>query len=416
MARFDKSVHSKISATHKEKLLAHAFLLILWTISPFAALFCIFSYLYFFKIGKMGLIWYIFLAALYPALINITKQYDSDLLTYSNLFSSFRYSSFFEVYENFEIDYLFHFINLMLAKVSGANIPLFVGFWTVFVYFIVMWTQIKCFEWLYGGKNVPRELSLVLAYTLFAGLLFGLSAHLMRSYPAYALLTLSICCWAFDKKYYFWLYIGAVLIHFSILLFLPMFLVWHYFKSKSYYLMAVFLVVAAVAGSGNILSVIATFAEEASAIGFLNEILIRVPLYLDKSDGQISLMAWARLGLFELFACYLLFRHGKHSESLQKFSLALLFIASLLFLFRGTPILLLRYFYFTDFLNVILLVFGVFYERKNSLFKFALIIVAFISPFKFIHDISNLEMEFINNSYNISGYSIFDFMKNTPSP
>lgn len=416
MVGFEKSIHAELSVISYEKLFVHALLFFLWIVSPFAALFYIFSYLYFFKIGKREMIWYIFLAASYPALVNITKHYDSDLLAYSNIYVEYSNASISEFFQSFNTDFLFNFINLILGKVSGANIPLFVAFWSAFTYFLVMWTQIKCFEWLSGGKNVPRELFLVLAYTLFAGLIFGLSAHLMREYPAGALLTLSICCWAFDKKYYFWLYLAAVLIHFSVLLFLPIFILWRYFKEKSYYLIPVFLVVAVVAGSGDLFSAITAFLGKTSTIGFLSAILAKASLYIDKNDGQASLLAWMRLGLFDLFACYLLFRHGKRNVPMQKFIFAILFLASALLLFRGTPLLLLRYFYYSDFFSMILLVFAVFHERKNFLFKIALIMVAFISPFKFIHDFPNLVMEYIDNSYYIAGYSVFDFINGTPSP
>lgn len=389
----------------------HAFLLASWLIAPFAGLFFIFACLYYVNLSRREFIWYVFLAASYPALINITKQPVSDLLVYSGVYVSHSDVPFLQFFQYFNTDYLFHFIDLVLGKISGANVAVFVAFWSIFTYFLVMWTQVKCYEWLPQTENGKRDLVLLLGYTLFAGLLFGLSAHLMREYPAGALLMLALSCWAFDKKYHIPLYIGAVLIHFSLLLLLPIYPLWRYFGAKSLRAIPVIMLVAFVAGSANVFDAIIAVMGKSSSIGFFADILSKASAYVSKDDGQASLLAWMRLALFGLFAVYLLYKHGKKSEPLQKFVFAMLYLLTALILFRNTSLLLLRYFYYTDFFNMILLVFAICYENRNPFLRIALIGVALISPFKFVHDIHNLYMVYIDNSYYIAGYSVFDFLQ-----
>jgi hypothetical protein len=63
------------------------------------------------------MIWYIFLAASYPALVNITKHYVSDLLAYSNIYVEYSHASFSDFFQSFNTDFLYNFINLISSKV-----------------------------------------------------------------------------------------------------------------------------------------------------------------------------------------------------------------------------------------------------------------------------------------------------------
>ncbi len=156
------------------------------------------------------------LISVFLGLINTTKKYESDLLTYFNEFQLAADLSFFEYLSSLGKDsffygamYFFHWV---------ASFELFVFFFTFFSYYFLLKAVRLFYEKI--ANNTDAFFAVLFAVLFFE--IFSLSAHLVRQFLAFSILLYYLVNKVILGKNKWSYLIAAIFIHTTMVFFLPL--------------------------------------------------------------------------------------------------------------------------------------------------------------------------------------------------
>jgi len=165
---------------------------------------------------------HLFLIALfgscYLGLINVTKLPDSDYISYLNWFSNAQLLPLREFLLLNTREPLYYLGLHMIANFPYTSEQLFVFTSTVISYFIFLLGVIRLSIFLDLRYTVIIIFTVAL---IFFAPLFSLSAHLMRQFIAASLVILFFSEFVITAKKNWFILLAAILIHYSVIIFLP---------------------------------------------------------------------------------------------------------------------------------------------------------------------------------------------------
>jgi hypothetical protein len=386
-------------------------LVLFWIASPILSIITIFIYLLLVNPPKFINNLFIFITCLSLGLINYTKFPESDLASYLVTFERLSYYPVYEFYLVRPLDPLFYFVSSILYRLVDGHLPAFSLFWTSAIYYIAAISLL----------NFGRIIKLNRSWTLAAVFLlivinynFPLSAHLVRQYMAMSFLIYAFTC-SLEGRYSSYLFfLLASLSHFSVIIFLPVI----YFSMKkkvggvelSLYLAILFLC-SAVLGGTNLFLII----ERIPTLGLdgLARIADRANNYaLD--DSAIRFRTYFDFLVYSCLCLYTLFmRKNRDGDVGKKIIFFIFYFWFLIFLFRNTDLLQLRYvFYGFGILSLSFIYTLKHREAMISIFFILMVVVAF--P-RFLRGLEYSGWTYIENSWRIVFYSLFDFLMYNPA-
>lgn len=271
------------------------FLIFLWMLSPVASIFAISLFLAHFGTTRNVCYFYFFLIATVPALINVTKIPVTDLEMYNDTFREFWNAGFEQVSKTILLDPFFYYTSFFLVKLSQGNLHFLVFFWTVFMYFI-FFVALYEFDKLFFSSN-RWKLIAVLFFSVFIGIDFQLSGHLLRQCNALSLMMLGLVLFSKRKKSYLVFFLLAILTHFSTIIFIPIIVIT---RLKKIFLIPVIfglLIVGYMLASMNILEVV----NRAGGLGgnaVIQAVSDRAQMYEEKDDGSVSVRLWIEIVIY----------------------------------------------------------------------------------------------------------------------
>lgn len=191
---------------------------------PFLTLVGIIIYFLLFKVSRPLYFYVLFaLLALYIGAVNTTKVPESDLGVY---YDSFRAVAFYSLPDYLQSDYankgkepVYYIFNYLIYQFSGGNFVFFVWLFTVTGYLFLFGAVYKFYRKIHGDS-----LSILLAVCILAffNQYFNLTAHLVRQVLALSILMYYIVEKVFYHKNHYVLLVSAILIHSSVLFFVPL--------------------------------------------------------------------------------------------------------------------------------------------------------------------------------------------------
>jgi EpsG family len=377
-----------------------------WFVSPILSTLPIVAYLYFVRITKYELYFYFVLLAAIPGLINYTKTPLSDLLIYYDTYNELWLNDLGNITKTVNADFFFYYISAILAKISGGQQQLFVLFWstvTYFSYFLALSLFARSLS------NYRKKILVgIVFYSVFFGLNFSLSGHLVRQFAAVALLMYAIVLYSLEKRRYQLIFVLAVLSHFSTLIFVLGFYLGKINKTKCSWILSILFGCSLLIGFFNLLDLIAPLFGNSKEFFLLQEVSNKATFYVNKMDGEVSLREL--LGMILLTALAFNIYIKDNSLGLKRFTIFFFLLIIFLVLMRGNDLLLLRYSYYVDFFAsfILLLWFSKYWRYFCVKLIFFLIVIT--APIRFIRLISEGPWDYIDNSSAILLNTVHGFL------
>ena len=339
-------------------------------------------------------------------LINASKQPVSDLLNYYNWSIEFNAIDITDYFIIRPIDPIFYLPTAIASHIFNGYPPTFSFFWTVFTYLLLSYSVIGI-----GAANSLGHKSTVglLFFGIAVDYSFPLSGHLVRQYASMSLLIFSISLLLQGNKKYSYIFILSALTHFSSLIFTPAFLISKKeFSNKNNQIVIIILltIIFYIIGSYNLLEIINSMGLNGGT--FINDMAERSSLYADIESSDINIPLFFT---YVIFLIIFLFNYLTKKGN-DKIGFQILIFSSLYFLVliitRNSGLLFDRYFFYGPVILIILMAY-VFskYIYAEILYIPLLVILSLIYFFRIL---SGSEFNYIDNSYNIITFSIFDFI------
>jgi hypothetical protein len=247
--------------------------------------------------------------------------------------------------------------------------------------------------------------SSLLIFAMLFGYSFSLQGHMVRQYAAMSILLISISYLLQGKKYYY-IFIIAVLTHFSSVIFLPAFFKvdkFFYCKAKFIYFIATLFVIFYFLGTVNYFEII-NFQE--------------VPILELFSTHSAEYVHWTSAGIYmpllvEYIFLYIIFifLYVKNKSQDKIGSYIFLFLSTyfmILILFRNTGIMLERYFFYGPIIPIISLPYM--FSRLKSMQWYLGLLLALISIFYFFRIFLGSPFFYISNNLDIILLNFYDYL------
>lgn len=216
---------------------------ILFFFSPVVSLLMLLFNLIVNKYRTMLFVSFMILASLALGIVNAGKIVESDLVNYKNWFNEVPNYSFYEYILHQGKEPLFFGLNYILYMLTLGNFGVYLISFTSLSYAIMAYSLIRVHTF-FGAPSVALTCSMIVLF-LFPNL-FSLSAHLMRQFLAGAIITLFCVEFVFYRKRSFLLFLSAVLIHTTSLIFGAVYLLNLARRNRFFMYMAVAFVLALV--------------------------------------------------------------------------------------------------------------------------------------------------------------------------
>jgi hypothetical protein len=338
------------------------------------------------------------------ALINYTREPTSDLENYYSIFELLKGKDYAEFFSFVRIDYLFYFISMLIVKVFNT-VQVTMLFWTFISYFIYF----KSLELI--NKNYlnssQQTLILALLFSITMGLLFNHSSHLVRGFVAVSILLYSIVLTDIEtasNKKAIVCFIIASLIHFSVIIFLPLLLIRG--RNKSYFILLAPILVAVsyFIGQENILLILSQILMETN-YSVISEIIIRINEYVYLNNGDIQLGEFIKLSGFFLISWILLLYSNKYNLLSSSF----IYLMMILILFRNTDLVLIRYFFYAQFFYGLFILI-ILQELNNKFISTIFLFYVLYGISRFFNNIINGNWQYVSNDVSLLYLNIFDYL------
>lgn len=403
----DKAVRYLPATGHRESLMftyINIALLILWLFLPLVSTVFICLYLGTCRMPRPAMLFYLFILAMVPSCINFTKQPVEDLAAYNQIFDALAKGGIETVYKQSVLDPGFYYSTWVLAKVSGGYTPVFVLFWSSCSYFLLFVALLE-FDDLFVSENRGR-LAAIVFFTIFIGIEFGLTGHLVRQCFALAVSMLGLVRMISGRPYKV-LFLAAFLCHLSTIVFLPVLILVNLpRKRRTVFLVALF-IAGIIIGQTNLLE----FATALPGMNnqFASTITDKAGEYLAKNDGDITTRMMVEAVAYILIALYFAIRgisafSDRTNEALRKFCLFMVTFAIFILFMRNNSLLLLRYFFYLAYFNLFLLL--TLSRLKNFLFYGLFVLFVATAPYRFFGLLKLSNYRYISNSLQLLRCSI----------
>lgn len=402
---------SSISRTNKSTtiftLLLHLALFFTWIASPVLSIVPIFLYLFFFSQSKTVQIFYFFLLATVPALINTTKTPVSDLLEYYLLYKSLYFTHVSQFFDEIQRDQFFYFVSMILSKGSNATNQVFIFFWTTLTYFFTF-LSLSIFATYLENYN-KKVLVGIVFFTLLVGITFTISGHIVRQYAAAAFLLLGIVLLINKNKTSFFLIFSAFFSHWSTFLYAGAFMLDRFKITHTNKVILIIVISTFIIGSSNILNLLTPYLTVLQ-MGNSNEMSImaeRAINYADYvGDGSLGFRQLLLLIVSSIIALYLYIVVS--NEKVKHMLFFIIFTLSIIMLVRNNPLLFLRYAMFLEFFFSFLLLIVLTKYWHIQYVRLFFYTGLFIAPIKFIRSLQGSNWTFVSNDYTILFNTVFD--------
>lgn len=303
------------------KFVLNLYMVILWVLNPILSLIIItkFGDYKYIKIGFISLTFGL-IAYTQVSTVNTT---DYDIIRYYSSYNYFSNLSFQEVIKVIleKGDFLFYIIIYLISKIISNHpqmVSLIMCFCTSFTYFLLIYEMQE-----YNDKEQKLTLKILLCLLLLSN--FPLIMNAYRSYLGFNLAILSIFKYLNNKKIFKYIYLSSIFIHWSSLLFLPLYLLLKYKCFFSFYKKIII-----------ILFILQTFILEkiinAIGINFFTKNLTEYDIL--KMDLGKSFYVY-----LVMIIIYLLLTNRYFEKSIQIINI---YMISLLIIFFNNPMLLFR--------------------------------------------------------------------------
>ncbi|MBV7528999.1 EpsG family protein [Chitinophaga sp. sic0106] len=183
---------------------------------------------------------------------------------------------------------VFESVMLMLAKLFPTNPQVVPLFWVSVSYFFLALTSLELAK--FNGEVSKNTFLILLILVLFGTSLFTMEVELLKQSSATGIAAFAIAKKINGKKYSWWLFVLALLVHTSVIIFVPLMIV-----GKSRYINRYFLAVLAFC---SLLSLIDLNKILGLFGGVLGE---KASFYSEISNWQITKINYFLFGVFSLF-------------------------------------------------------------------------------------------------------------------
>lgn len=389
----------------KTAMILHVGLVLVWALFPVLSVIPICIFLGLAKVPKKLLYCYFLLLALVPGLINYTKEPYSDLDEYYSYVQMFTDGGFDTIFEISKFDTFFYLVTLVLTKLSFGYKPVFVLFWSTLSYFLLFVAQ---YNFSKAFADSRRDiLMIVVFYTLFIGIDFGMTGHLVRQCVAMGFIMLALAKLSLNEKSYKIYLILAVTSHLSTIVF-PAFVVLSRMKHKrAFILILIGSLVALVVGQLNLVEVLVGVLPVGSNNAAVGSLIDKASIYVDKDDGAVSArmmleMLVYLIGAIVMYTRYVVREQNAATEqkySIHRFLFVFIMYSLFVFLLRNNVLLLLRFFFALYFLSGFVLY--MFFRVRNYLSWVLIILLTVTAPYRFLGSLQSTQFKFISNSFGI---------------
>jgi hypothetical protein len=217
--------------TIKHKILFSLLITLVWAVFPVLSVFLIFFLIYKLNRQSYSLNYLCLLIAVTIGLIAYTGQWigtgePTDLTRYTTQFQTFTEiktaSQFFitAILTDGGVYLVFEFFTLLLAKIFPHNPQVLPFFWVGTAYFFMLLglTELAQYQ-----KTFSKKIFIILALLcLFGTTFFTLEVELIKQSSSTGIAAYAIFRKLNGKKYCWWIFIAALLVHTSVIIFLPM--------------------------------------------------------------------------------------------------------------------------------------------------------------------------------------------------
>ncbi|MBU3615523.1 EpsG family protein [Polynucleobacter sp. Latsch14-2] len=382
------------------------FLFTIWCISPIFSIGFLFIFFAKYKLNRTNKFIVLLLISSALGLINASKQPISDLLNYYNWYIEFNAIDITDYFKIRPIDPVFYLPTAIASHIFNGYPPTFSFFWTVFTYLLLSYSIIGI-----GAANSLGQKSTVglLFFGIAVGYSFPLSGHLVRQYASMSLLIFSISLLLQDNKKYSYIFIFSALTHFSSLIFAPAFFISKkefFNKNNQIAIILILSIIFYIIGSYNLLEIINSMGLNGGT--FINNMAERSSLYSEIEGSNINA---ALFFLYVIFFIFFIFTYAVKNGN-DKIGFKILIFLSFYFLVliitRNSGLLFDRYFFYGPVILIILMAYLFSKYIYTEILYIPLLVIS--SIIYFFRILSGSEFNYINNSYNIITFSIFDFI------
>jgi len=381
-------------------------LTLLWLSFPIFSIIPIVIYITIMPTSKSELNYYFFLLALVPGLINYTKLPAEDLLIYNRTYRELYSVRLMDFYTVISADYFFYFISAAISKIFDGREQYFVLFWTTISYYVYFLTLHLCARSM--AKYDKRILIGTVVYSLFIGLSFTLSGHLIRQFAAASFLVYAIVLFSLQNRNFVTILAISIFCHFSAMIFIFGFIFNKISKRTLIVLLISLMTASLLIGQFNILELIAPALGRVGTSFFMQEIAEKSAIYTNEMAGEVRMRELISIVFFTCLGIYL-YRHS--AERIIKKFMIFYFLLFLILLFtRNNEMLLLRYSYYVDFFAGFLILFAFIEYWDRFYIKIIFLILITTAPIRFFGVLSGHLYDYIDNSPTIVLNNVFDFL------
>ena len=258
------------------------------------------------------------------------------------------------------------------------------------------------------AKYDKRILIGTVVYSLFIGLSFTLSGHLIRQFAAASFLVYAIVLFSLQNRNFVTILAISIFCHFSAMIFIFGFIFNKISKRTLIVLLISLMTASLLIGQFNILELIAPALGRVGTSFFMQEIAEKSAIYTNEMAGEVRMRELISIVFFTCLGIYL-YRHS--AERIIKKFMIFYFLLFLILLFtRNNEMLLLRYSYYVDFFAGFLILFAFIEYWDRFYIKIIFLILITTAPIRFFGVLSGHLYDYIDNSPTIVLNNVFDFL------
>lgn len=246
---------------------------------------------------------YIIIFAYTISLVNMIKIPTTDLATHLTDYRLLGRINFSEVFTYFDKDYIFFLLNKILFYLSNGNEQFFAFFWSFVFYFNMMYAI-----YILHKNNRIGIYSLVITSIFLLGTteIFTLSLHILRQFTAGSLLIIAIVQYMNNNKNFIVSLFVMTFIHFSTIIFLPLFITKYINKKFTPLFLLTLFVLALLLSQINYLQYITPIVGSFESTNITQHIIGSAKNY--KDDGNASFKTYIISSLLLAFLYYLIYK------------------------------------------------------------------------------------------------------------